>query len=108
MATKIGKMDVQPMKPAVAAFFRRVCTELGIPDGCPLKPCRRQRRCATAQVLCYQALREPINALVLPALRAPGRRRSAARMERIEGGLRGGCSTAGGPTPATPDKMEPG
>lgn len=64
------EVELRPMTPQAADLFRRLCTEIGLPAYCPFKACRRTRRCATAQVICYQMLREELNAVVLPALRA--------------------------------------
>lgn len=56
------------MVPGFAEIMRQVCTELGLADYCPFPACRRRKRCATAQVLCYQILRQDINAMILPEL----------------------------------------
>ncbi len=79
MGTKpeMGEAELRPMEPRVAEFFRAVCTELGLAERCPFKPCRRQRRCATAKVLCYQALRYREGALLPGASRADQRARAA-------------------------------
>ncbi len=63
-------VDVEALRKEKADMLRAVCTELGLPDNCPFKACRRARRCSTARVICYQVLRQEINALVLPMLRA--------------------------------------
>jgi hypothetical protein len=63
------QIDLRPMTPVTAAILRQICTELGLPSHCPFRACRRHRRCATKQVLCHQALRQEINAIVMPLLR---------------------------------------
>lgn len=69
---RIGGEDVEvrPITPLRARLMRAICTEFGLADFCSFKACRRSRRCATAQVYCYQALRGEINAIIQPALRA--------------------------------------
>jgi hypothetical protein len=109
MGTKpeMGEAELRPMEPRVAEFFRAVCTELGLAERCPFKPCRRQRRCATPKVLCYQALRGPINALVQPALRA---RAEGAPLPEWSVMREAGKAMLDGrwPVPTAPDKVEPG
>jgi hypothetical protein len=51
----------RPAKPCTAAEF---------PYGCPFRGCRRNRRCSTTEVICRQILRDELNAIILPALRA--------------------------------------
>ncbi len=63
------EIDFRPMTPEVAAILRKICTELGLPTHCPFRACRRARRCATRQVLCHQALRQEINAIIRPVIR---------------------------------------
>ena len=79
------KVTIRPMEPKVAAFWRSICTEAGFPRGCPFRGCRRNMRCSTTEVICRQILREELNAIILPALRA-----------RLDGG----------PMPVWPDSRE--
>lgn len=78
-------IEIRPMPPETLEIMRRICTELGLPNACPFKSCRRARTCATAEVLCYRVLRKHINTLIRPYLRA-----------RFEGG----------PTPRWPSSDE--
>jgi hypothetical protein len=63
------EIDLRPMTREQAAIYRQICTELNLHEYCPFRACRRARRCATRQVLCHQALRQEINAIVEPLLR---------------------------------------
>ncbi len=62
------EIDFRPMSQEVTAVLRQICTELGLATYCPFRACRRAHRCATRQVICYQALRQEINAIIKPAL----------------------------------------
>jgi len=59
-------VDFRPLTAEQAARLQLICTALGLPDYCSFRACRRSRRCATRQVICYQALRHEINAIVDP------------------------------------------
>ena len=63
------EIDFRPMTASQAALWQRVCTALGLHHYCSFRACRRAHRCATRQVLCHQALRHEINAIVGPVLR---------------------------------------
>ena len=63
-------VQIRPMRPEWAAFMRDFCTDIGLATGCPLRPCRRARRCATKEVICYQIVREEVNAILMPLLQA--------------------------------------
>jgi hypothetical protein len=51
-------------------FIRRYVDSIGLYRHCPHAACGRAGRCATRDVLCYQVLREEINAHLRPAVRA--------------------------------------
>lgn len=63
------EIDLRPMTPEVASALQHVCTELGLSRYCPFSACKRAHRCATRQVICYQALRQEINAIIRPIIR---------------------------------------
>jgi len=46
--------------------MRRYCTELGLYRHCGFKACARAGQCATRDVMCYQILREEMNAHLRP------------------------------------------
>jgi hypothetical protein len=62
------EIDFRPMTREQAALWQQICTELGLHDYCSFRACRRAHRCATRQVLCHQAIRQEINAIVMPLL----------------------------------------
>ena len=50
-------------------FVRRYVDAIGLHRHCPHAVCGRAGRCATREVLCYQVLREEINAVLRPIVR---------------------------------------
>jgi hypothetical protein len=76
-----SEVDLSPMTREQAAIYRRICSELGLPECCPFRACRRARHCATRQVLCYQVLRQEINAMLEPEVQA---RRAAMAASAVE------------------------
>lgn len=53
-------IDFRPIPRERAPEVRAFCTKLGLQTGCPFPACKRARRCATRQALCYQSLRPEI------------------------------------------------
>lgn len=98
-------IDIRPLDPLSADLFRRFCTQMGLPNVCPFKACRRSRRCATAEVLCYQVLREKINAILQPALRARARGEPMPELPSTPEGWDAFFADRW-PDSATPDKLD--
>lgn len=103
---RIGGEDVEirPIKPLRARIMRAVCTEFGLAETCSFSACRRGRRCAAAEVYCYQALRQEINAILMPALRA--RANGAERPEWPSREDWEAFRADQWPDSATPDKLD--
>ncbi len=72
-------IEIRPMTPERAAFMREACTHLGLATYCPFRVCRRNRRCGTKDVLCYQIMRQEVNAILLPRSGSRPRRGQYAR-----------------------------
>ncbi len=53
------------LSPEGAARLRSVMTILGAPPHCFVKGCRRQRRCTTRQVLCWQLAHDQLEARIM-------------------------------------------
>jgi len=62
--------EAEALRRRMPEIHREICTWLGLPETCTFKPCRRAKRCATADVRCYQVHRREIHALIAPFLRA--------------------------------------
>lgn len=63
------EIDFRPLSPDEANRLRPICTSLHLHEYCRFRACRRHKRCATRQVLCHQAVRQEINAIIMPVLR---------------------------------------
>ena len=63
-------IEIRPIRPETREIMRKICNALGLPAACPFKSCRRTKRCATAEVLCYRVIRKHINTLIMPIVRA--------------------------------------
>lgn len=50
-------------------FIRHYVDTIGLSRHCPYAVCGRAGRCATRDVLCYQVLREEMNAVLRPIVR---------------------------------------
>ncbi len=59
-----------PLPPLLEKLVRRYADVIGLHRVCGHEACRRAKRCATREVMCYQALREPINEQLRPIVRA--------------------------------------
>ena len=70
MKRNTADIQIRPLHPKRAEFWRAICTRIGLHKACGFKACSRRKGCATRDVLCYQAIRRELNALILPALQA--------------------------------------
>ena len=69
---RVGGKDIEiiELTPLWTDIARHACTELGLANVCPFRVCKRNRTCGTRDVLCYQILRQEVNAILLPLLQA--------------------------------------
>jgi hypothetical protein len=63
-------VGVVEMPPGLIPFWQAVCTMYGYAEHCPFKNCRRGGACATADVLCFQAVRHELLPLFRPMFEA--------------------------------------
>jgi hypothetical protein len=61
---------ILPLPPLLEKLVRRYADVIGLHRVCPHEACRRAKRCATREVMCYQVLREPMNERLRPIVRA--------------------------------------
>jgi hypothetical protein len=88
MLIKGEDVDVRPLDPKAAAFWQRVCTEIGMHEHCRFKSCVRHRRCSTQLVICWQVCREEIVAMVKEHLDRRAPPDGARRDPKYDGGAR--------------------
>ncbi len=69
------------------AFNRQLVDLYDLHRACPLKACRRARRCAGRNLLCYEATLPLLRQYVFPKLRAALRERAAEAAVRPESPL---------------------
>jgi hypothetical protein len=88
MQIKGEEVDVRPLDPKTAAFWRGVCTEIGMHRYCRFKSCVRHRRCSTALVICWQVCRVEIVAMVDDVRRRRAAAEGAPPAPKYDGGAR--------------------
>ena len=76
-STEAGEQRWFP-PPERAEMLRAVCTELGFPERCIFRICRRAGRCVTREVACYQVMRDRVDAMLRKSAEASVLRRHEA------------------------------